>query len=404
MMKVCNNTCINTSINTEKCTNFSIHQKMYTSTDLFRITTFHRSKLETGGVTKIHIISPDWLNVADTSLLSIDNDGNDPIFTDNNNNNNNYQNHPETLSDRLYTAMGSQSVLVSSALKRKLWIANPFEQFLMYDRQAGRRLVDQRLAYLRTKMLASVSVFPGVSGTVDGIDGSSGGGLGTTYKFRSVIGVSLPNYHSLTQRMNRYTNRRLLTFESIEDFVPNGILFKFKSNDDTVQRNKDITRVLSALKSVTRDTFDFRVQEQNVNDTMNTLQFVFDIATYIALFMCLFSLIASMYTNIYQQTKEIGVLRAMGLNKFQTYRVYLYEAIILVVASSILGLIVGFIVGYTMAAQQALYTNFPLILHVPYRIISIVCILSLVSAFLSIVVPIVYLLNKSVSVVMRSML
>ncbi len=40
---------------------------------------------------------------------------------------------------------------------------------------------------------------------------------------------------------------------------------------------------------------------------MHPQDLVFSAATYVAMFLCFFSLMASMYTNIYEQSKEIGV-------------------------------------------------------------------------------------------------
>jgi ABC-type lipoprotein release transport system permease subunit len=43
-----------------------------------------------------------------------------------------------------------------------------------------------------------------------------------------------------------------------------------------------------------------------------------------------------MYANVHEQTKEIAVLRAMGMTRFRLYRVYIYEAFTLVFSSSVL--------------------------------------------------------------------
>jgi ABC-type antimicrobial peptide transport system permease subunit len=55
-----------------------------------------------------------------------------------------------------------------------------------------------------------------------------------------------------------------------------------------------------------------------------------------------------MSANLYEQTKEIGVLRAIGLKKTRIILLYIYEAFILVVASSLLGIFIGTLIGFTM--------------------------------------------------------
>ena len=50
-----------------------------------------------------------------------------------------------------------------------------------------------------------------------------------------------------------------------------------------------------------------------------------------------FSLNTSMYTNIMEQSKEVGILRALGITQAGVYRIYTYEAFFLVISSAILG-------------------------------------------------------------------
>jgi ABC-type antimicrobial peptide transport system permease subunit len=70
----------------------------------------------------------------------------------------------------------------------------------------------------------------------------------------------------------------------------------------------------------------------------------------ITMFLCFFSLSSSMTANLYEQTKEIGVLRSIGFTKIRIIILYTYEAFILVMASSLSGIIIGIIVGWSMTA------------------------------------------------------
>ena len=67
------------------------------------------------------------------------------------------------------------------------------------------------------------------------------------------------------------------------------------------------------------------------------------------MFLCFFALQGSMSSNLYEQTKEIGILRAMGFTRIQICLLYFYEAFILVFASCLLGIMIGVFVGVTMA-------------------------------------------------------
>lgn len=69
------------------------------------------------------------------------------------------------------------------------------------------------------------------------------------------------------------------------------------------------------------------------------------------MFLCFFSLSSSMTANLYEQAKEIGVLRSIGFTENRIVMLYMYEAFILVMASSMLGVLIGILVGWTMTAQ-----------------------------------------------------
>ena len=85
---------------------------------------------------------------------------------------------------------------------------------------------------------------------------------------------------------------------------------------------------------------------------MNSLlDMIFDGNIAIMMFLCFFSLSASMSANIYEQQKEIGIMRAIGVTNWQVKRMYFYEAFILVMSASILGMFAGIVICYTAMAQ-----------------------------------------------------
>ena len=95
------------------------------------------------------------------------------------------------------------------------------------------------------------------------------------------------------------------------------------------------------------------------------LEAIFNVIIVIAMFLCFFSLSSSMSANMFEQSKEVGILRAIGLTKYRITMLYIYEAFILVTASSLLGVLIGVIVGFTMSLQQAIFTNIPANFYFP---------------------------------------
>lgn len=110
----------------------------------------------------------------------------------------------------------------------------------------------------------------------------------------------------------------------------------------------DLVNQLKYSSSI--NIFDFRDFQETLEDSQQILSIIFTIISMIAMFLCFFSLISSMTANILEQTKEICVLRAVGITKARMCRLYIYEAFVLVISASFSGIIIGFMISWTMIA------------------------------------------------------
>jgi ABC-type antimicrobial peptide transport system permease subunit len=117
------------------------------------------------------------------------------------------------------------------------------------------------------------------------------------------------------------------------------------------------------------------------------MSYLFNFTTLVAMLISFFSLTASMFTNIREQSKEIGVLRAMGIPKFWIYRIYAYEAFVVILSSSILGLMIGVVVGWTMTLQRVLFTALPVPFVFPYVLMAIIFGSSVILGILASAIP-----------------
>eukprot|EP01064_Diplonema_japonicum_P037734 TRINITY_DN893_c0_g1_i1.p1 TRINITY_DN893_c0_g1~~TRINITY_DN893_c0_g1_i1.p1 ORF type:complete len:1078 (+),score=231.55 TRINITY_DN893_c0_g1_i1:88-3321(+) len=133
----------------------------------------------------------------------------------------------------------------------------------------------------------------------------------------------------------------------------------------------------------------------------NILTLFFMVITMIAMTMCFFSLMASMYTNIYEQSKEIGILRSLGVSTFTTKQLYIYEAFVLVTAASIMGFFVGTLVAYTMVIQRQLFLQLPIAFQFPFQLFLFVVLLAFLFAIISSYGPATALLKLSVVSILR---
>ena len=127
------------------------------------------------------------------------------------------------------------------------------------------------------------------------------------------------------------------------------------------------------------------------------MQMVFGMIIAITMFLCFFSLSATMSANIMAQAKEVGILRAAGLRSRNLYRVYLYEALVLVFAGSLTGAVVGTLLSFTMVLQYSQFAGVPTAFYFPLGQLAWILCLSLLCATLSTLGPVRALLSQPIA-------
>ena len=95
-----------------------------------------------------------------------------------------------------------------------------------------------------------------------------------------------------------------------------------------------IDRLGLALKAATglKPTLEYK-EAESTEQIKTIIDLVFSVTIAIMMFLCFFSLSASMSANLYDQAKELGILRSMGVTKIRITLLYFYEALILVFSS-----------------------------------------------------------------------
>ena len=58
-----------------------------------------------------------------------------------------------------------------------------------------------------------------------------------------------------------------------------------------------------------------------------------------------------MSANLFEQAKEIGILRALGFTGKEIVLLYIYEAFIIVTTAALMGIMIGVVIGWSMALQ-----------------------------------------------------
>ena len=205
--------------------------------------------------------------------------------------------------------------------------------------------------------------------------------------------VSLPTYVELSNG----------TYSSLRDLHYQYLIVKQASGN----KDADVDALVQGLKDVGQSgasVYDSRSLGESLAKADSVMALIFDSATYVAMGLCLFSLMASMFTNIYEQSKEIAILRAMGLPAFAIIRVYTYEAFVLVLGASILGMCIGALMSTTMSAQRVLFTQLPVSVPFPWQLVVLVIVGSFVCAIVASCLPARRLMAKKISTIFRTVL
>eukprot|EP01103_Thecamoeba_quadrilineata_P012745 TRINITY_DN3364_c1_g1_i1.p1 TRINITY_DN3364_c1_g1~~TRINITY_DN3364_c1_g1_i1.p1 ORF type:complete len:1045 (+),score=214.58 TRINITY_DN3364_c1_g1_i1:1531-4665(+) len=178
------------------------------------------------------------------------------------------------------------------------------------------------------------------------------------------------------------TFARLASLSSAQDVPVSCCLLKISTELSNPEIDAIKSRVQQALASQgwawQYNLQDYRSYQKIMDQVDIAAQSFFGAAAVIAMVICFFSLASSMYTNVQEQSKEIGVLLAVGLRPVLLVRAFAEEACVLVLAASLLGAFIGIGVGYTVAVQGVLFTQLPVPLVIPWTVLGVVAVASVV--------------------------
>jgi putative ABC transport system permease protein len=118
------------------------------------------------------------------------------------------------------------------------------------------------------------------------------------------------------------------------------------SNPDAV-----VSRIQGTL-DVSYPIAQIQTRDQYVNDQLDQLNPIIALLyalLAISVIISVFGIVNSLVLSIFERTREIGMLRAIGLSRRQTRRMVRYESVITSVIGGILGTVVGVFFGFVMS-------------------------------------------------------
>ena len=125
----------------------------------------------------------------------------------------------------------------------------------------------------------------------------------------------------------------------------------------TLEPGADPASVQTAIEAATRAFGGLQVQDQTAfreqqAGFINQLLGLVTALLAMAILIALFGIVNTLGLSIFERTRELGLLRAVGMGRKQVKRMIRWESVIIAVLGAILGVVIG--VGFGWALQQAL--------------------------------------------------
>ena len=278
-----------------------------------------------------------------------------------------------SMGEQLYTTYGSQGMGVGSFFIKELNldVNNPKNTYqLIFDRS------NTDLAF-ETRPIFSLNSCPGLRMT-------------RREKRRQAALISLPLY----MKFSNITSISMMHWQSL-------VIKMRRENMD------DYTKVYEGLrqKAIKYDwkfyVWSYSRRANHANEVKDFLDIIFGIIITLFMSLSFFSLSSSMTTNILEQSKELAIVRSVGITRKRVVFLHIYEAFILVLTGSFIGAGIGMLIGYTLSLQRVLFTDLPIQFVFPYRHFVVIIVVSVLCAILSTASPSIYLLRKPIAELSR---
>ncbi|BFU20761.1 efflux ABC transporter, permease domain containing protein [Entamoeba histolytica HM-1:IMSS-B] len=164
---------------------------------------------------------------------------------------------------------------------------------------------------------------------------------------------------------------------------------------------QNIRTLVYDIKAVVTDTSS---SVKSIQSSIGILQVFFVIVSLIALLLCFFVMLLSFTSNVYENSWEFAVLRALGLSSIKMVLIYIYEALCITFSSIILGSLIGIGVASLVNLQFILFLQLPYTFSFPWLNAIIIYVISIVVSITSSFIPSWGLTRKPISNVLKGQL
>ena len=215
--------------------------------------------------------------------------------------------------------------------------------------------------------------------------------------------ISFPLYLDILQKCRNYFSEtrsefRFIGYSNIPLWGAN-IKAKDRITEAQIEEINDIIRYYGPANI---NIWLYSSLSKRLSMISNIVFLVFYIISSVVLIFCLFDLTASMTINIFEQKKELAIMRSLGMKRSHIIFVFIAEAFILILTASVIGAIIGSLIAFTMALQFGFFTSINIAFNLPIGSIIVIIVISILGGIFSTYVPARNMLNKSIAQLIKS--
>jgi len=150
-----------------------------------------------------------------------------------------------------------------------------------------------------------------------------------------------------------------------------------------VAENYNHTLVAEDIENTLGGEYNLRVRVTNedileAERAFLTVKYLFLLILIGSVFIALFGLISSSYSSILERSREIGIIRVLGLQPGEVEKMFLLESMILMLASASSGGFIGFITAIGLSGNLTMFTGTPRMIAIPWDIVAIIYAFSII--------------------------
>jgi putative ABC transport system permease protein len=149
-------------------------------------------------------------------------------------------------------------------------------------------------------------------------------------------------------------NGIVVSNDALQPILPpgsTGINYIFIKNDDGANAAEVQQRVEDALKAFPIAKVQSNAEfKEEIESQVDQILAIFYALLAMSVIISLFGIVNTLVLSVYERTREIGMLRAIGTTRRQLRRMIRYESVITAVLGALLGVGVGIVFGYVMSS------------------------------------------------------